>query len=173
MNPIALVLVIISVASFLYALTPFFVPGSKKKIEHLVRKLNRLGAANQFIFCSQEILQDKVIGIDGIHRKILILEKVKGGYQSCIISLDEVHDCKLVANSASITRDRLKNILGRTTEMTLALQFEFNNHMQPASIIFTDGINSSKKEFEFLKAKAQYWCAMFSKMLIPQIEARA
>lgn len=173
MNPIASILILLSVASFFYALLPFVAPSSKKRIESLLRKLSKAGDANHLTFCSQEILSNKVIGIDGIHRKIMILERVKGGYQSSIISLDEVHDCQLVTNSGSITRGSLKKIVEDNAAVTVTLQFEFNNHMQPASIIFTSGINNSRKEFEFLRAKAQYWCAMFSKMLIPQMEARA
>jgi hypothetical protein len=173
MNPIATFLIFLSIASFLYALVPFVVPSSKKRMESLLKKLSRAGAANHLAFCSQEILDNKVIGIDGIHRKIMILEKVKGGYQSSIISLDDVHDCQLVTNSSSITRGSLKKLVEDNAAITVALQFEFNNHMQPVSIIFTNGIINSKKEFEFLKAKAQYWCAMFSKMLTPQMEARA
>lgn len=173
MNPIEVILILLSVASIFYALIPFVAPSSKKRIESLLRKLSRAGADNHLTFCSQEILQNKVIGVDGIHRKIMILEKVKGGYQSSIISLDEVHDCQLVTNSGSITRGSLKKIVEENAAVSLALQFEFNNHTQPASIIFTNSINSSKKEFEFLKAKAQYWSAMFSKMLTPQMEARA
>ena len=137
-----------------------------------MRKLNHVGADNHLTFCSQEILHNKVIGVDGIHRKIMILERVKGGYQSSIILLDEVHDCQLVTNSDAITRNSLKKIV-ENNAVTVALQFEFNNHMRPASIIFTNNINSSRKEFEFLKAKAQFWCAMFSKMLTHQREARA
>lgn len=172
MNPIASILIFLCIASFFYALIPFAVPSSKKKIESLLKKLSRVGTANQLTFCSQEILQNKVIGIDGIHRKIMVLEKIKGGYQSSIISLDEVNDCQLVTNSGAITRHRLKKIV-EDNNVTLALQFEFVNHTQPASIIFTNSINSSREEFEFLKAKAQYWCAMFSKMLTPQMKARA
>ena len=75
----------------------------------------------------------------------MVLEKVKGGYQSSIISLDDVHDCQLVTNSSSITRGSLKKLVEDNAAITVALQFEFNNHMQPVSIIFTNGIINSKK----------------------------
>jgi hypothetical protein len=173
MNPIPFTLILLAVVSLFYILIPFFSSTSKRRIINLVRKLNREGAANNLTFCSQEILQNKVIGIDGIHRKIMILEKKSDGYYSSIIYLDEVHDCQLVTKSGSINSGNLKKLGAANHPVTLELQFDFINHTQPTSIIFSNGIINSKKEFAFLKAKAEYWCIMFSKMLIPQMEVRA
>lgn len=173
MKPIPDILILLAVVSFLYILIPFLIPTSKRKKENLFRNLSREGAANNLIFCSQEILQNKVIGFDGIHRKIMILEKKDDGYHSSIISLDEVHDCQLVTHSGSMTNGNLKKWGAANHPAILELQFDFNNHTQPASIIFSNGIINSKKEFAFLKAKAEYWCIMFSKMLNPQMEVRA
>lgn len=156
---IPILLILLAFLSLSYVSLSFFVSTSKNKIKILIKKLNIEGSAKHLTFCSQEILQNKVLGVDGIHRKIMILEKKKDGYYSSIISLDEVHDCQVVTKSSSAE--------------TLELQFEFNNHTQPASIVFTNGIFNSQKEFAFLKAKAEYWCIMFSKMLTPQMEVRA
>lgn len=142
-------------------------------MEHLLRKLSKEGAANHFTFCSQEILQNKVIGVDGIHRKIMIIEKKKEGYYSSIISLDEVHDCQLINNSEPINRGQLEKDGGDASCNKLELRFDLINHTQPISIIFSNGIINSKREFAFLKAKAEFWCVMFSKMLKQQMEVRA
>ena len=173
MNSIPVILILLAFVSLFYVVVPFFASTSKRRIQNLVRKLNKEGAANQLTFCSQEILHNKVIGIDGIHRKIMILEKRKDGYYSSIISLDEVHECQLVTKSGSINSSHLKKLGPKNHSDTLELQFDFNNHTQPASIIFSEGMFNSKREFDFLKAKAEYWCTMFSKMLSPQMKARA
>ncbi|HET7119306.1 MAG TPA: hypothetical protein VFI29_22615 [Hanamia sp.] len=173
MTPIPTVLILLAVVSLFYVLIPFFTSTSKRRIENLVRKLNLEGAANNLTFCSQEILQNKVIGIDGIHKKIMVLEKKSDGYYSSIISLDEVHDCQLVTKSGSINSSNLKKFSVTNQPSTLELQFDFNNHTQPASIIFSNGSINSKKEFAFLKAKAEYWCTMFTKMLSPQMDVQA
>lgn len=170
---IPVILILLAVVSLFYVSLSFFASTSKKKMESLIRKLNMEGAANHLTFCSQEILQNKVLGIDGVHKKIMILEKKKDGYYSSIISLDEVCDCKLVTQSGSIENGNLKKRISESRPVSLELQFDFNNHIQPASIVFSNGIQNSKKEFAFLKAKAEYWCIMFSKMLNPQMEVRA
>ncbi len=174
MNPITIVFILFAAGLLFFGSLPFFTAYAKKKKEDMVRKLCREGAAHDLIFCSQEILQNKVMGIDGIHRKIMILEKTKKTYHCSTISLDEVHDCRLVTQSNLMTMDTNKNVrVNARPATTLALQFEFNNNSQPASIIFSNGLITPGRELDFLKAKAESWCAIFSKMLNKPIEVMA
>lgn len=172
MNPVTILLIVLTAGVLFHFFLSFISYYNKKKKNDLVRRLCHEGAANNLVFCSQEILQNKVIGIDGIHRKIMILEKTKNTYHCSTISLDEVHDCQLVAQSGSIKKNR-NNKLFYKQATTLALQFEFNNHSRPASIIFSNGLINSGRELAFLQVKAEYWRVMFSKMLNRQAEARA
>ena len=141
---------------------------AKRKKEKMFRQLSREGITNGLTFCSQEILEDKVIGIDGIHRKILILEQKKNTYQTSIISLDEVQHCQLVDDEV-VFPDDCKNLGQQIKTGVLELQFEFNNHRQAASITFATGLTNSKRELALLRAKAEYWSVMFSKMLNQQV----
>ena len=93
---------ILTIAFILFAIgllffgsLPFISNRDKRKTERLFRQLSNEGAKNGLTFCSQEMLENKVIGIDGIHRKILVLEQNKNKYNTSIISLDEVHHCQL------------------------------------------------------------------------------
>lgn len=173
MTLIPTILILLAIVSVFYVLLPFLSSNSRRKKENLFRNLSRQGAANNLSFCSQDIFQDKVIGVDGIHRKIMILEKKSDGYYASIISLDEVHDCQLVTSRGLINNANFKKFGSANHSATLELQFDFNNHAQPASIIFSNGIINSRREFAFLKAKAEFWCTMFTKMLNPQMEVRA
>ncbi len=173
MNPVAIMVILLTVGLLFWGSVSFITVHAKKKKEHLLRKLCREGAAHDLIFCSQEILQNKVMGFDGIHRKIMILEKKKKAYQCSTISLDEVHDCQLVTHSGSPQKGYHERSNSGHRAATLELLFEFNNHSRPASIIFSNGLINSTREFVLLKAKATYWCVMFSKMLNRQVELRA
>ena len=146
---------------------------AKWKKESFFRQLSKEGAANGLIFCSQEILENKVIGFDGIHRKILVLEKNKHSYNSSIISLNEVHHCQLVTPEGAFNPADCKNFSEKIKSGALTLQFQFNNSQKTASINFTNGVRSSQRELALLRAKAEYWCVMFSKMLNTQISVRA
>lgn len=173
MTPIFIIYILFLAALVFYGSLTFFTNTNKKNQEKLFLHLGQEGTANNLIFCSQEILQNKVIGIDGIHRKIMILEKIKHKFNCSIISLDEVHNCELITSSGYLHAGNLKRFAKEKAPGAIELQFEFNNQAQPASIIFYDGLINSKRELVLLKAKAEYWRVMFSKMLNKQVSVRA
>ncbi len=146
---------------------------SKRKKEKLFSQLSKEGDTNGLTFCSQELLVDKLIGIDGIHRKIMILERDKKGYSSSIISLDEVHHCQVVTNENEVARSNFKTFSDQIKSIVLELRFEFNNSHETASIFFAKGLNTSKKEIELLRQKADFWSVMFSKMMTHHVSVRA
>ncbi len=173
MTPIFTIFSLITSATFIFGLLSFFIKNEKKKKERLFIRLSREGTANNLTFCSQEILQNKVIGIDGIHRKIMILERIKNTYNCSIICLDEVQHCELVTNAGVLNTNNLRRFDIEKNQAAIELQFEFKNHAQPASIIFYDSLLNSKKELALLKAKAEFWSIMLSKMLNRQVSVRA
>ena len=173
MNPITFAFILFAAGLIFFGSLPYFSLYAKKKKEAMVKKLCREGAAQHLIFCSQELLENKVIGVDGIHRKIMVLEKTRKNYHYSTISLDEVHTCRLVTHSNLMTTDNKTVRVNAHPSTTLALQFEFNDHSEPASIIFSNGLITPGRELDFLKAKAEYWCIMFSKMLNKPVEAVA
>ncbi len=164
---------IFTTASFICFSLVFFFKTIKQKKENLLLRLSLEGTANNLTFCSQEILQNKVIGIDGIHRKIMVLEKIKNSFKCSVISLDEVQHCELITNCGSLNVDNLKRFEKEKNLRAIELQFEFKNQAQPASIIFYDNLNNSRRDLEFLKAKAEYWSIMLSKMVTGQSQMRA
>jgi hypothetical protein len=156
-----------------FAATSLISRNAKWKKERIFRQLSKEGAANNLTFCSQEMLQDKVMGFDGLHRKIMILEKNKGSYHSSIISLDEVQHCELVTADGAFDPVTCKNFSRKIRSGALELKFQFTNPQQSASISFSNELINSKRELALLAAKAEYWCIMFSKMLSTQMTVRA
>lgn len=173
MTPIFTIFILITSATFIFGSLSFFIKNEKKNKEKLFIHLSQEGTANNLTFCSQEILQNKVIGIDGIHRKIMILERIKNSYNCSIICLDEVQHCELVTNAGVLNTGNLRRFDIEKNQAAIELQFEFKNHAQPASIIFYDSLLNSKKELALLKAKAEFWSIMLSKMLNRQVSVRA
>lgn len=173
MSTVFITLILFSLVVLIFRSLTFFIKTDKKKRENLFLRLSQEGTANNLTFCSQEILQNKVIGIDGIRRRIMILERIKNKYNCSVISLDEVQNCEVVTNSGFINAGSLKRYDTGKKLDAIELQFEFKNQAQPASIIFYDGLINSKKELALLKAKAEYWSVMLSKMLNLQVRVRA
>ncbi|MEO6221499.1 MAG: hypothetical protein ABIO81_13785 [Ginsengibacter sp.] len=173
MSPVFIIYILFITTTFIFSALNFFTGTIQKKKENLCLHLNLEGAAHNLIFCSQEILQDKIIGIDGIHRKIMILEKIKKKHHCYIISLDEVQNCELITSGGYLNAVNLKRFGIEENPDAVELQFDFKNYAQPVSIMFYDSLVNSKKELEFLRAKAEYWRVMFSKMLTIQVRVRA
>ena len=173
MNPIVFTLTLLVLSLLLKSILSFHVNYDKNQKKYLLKKLCLEGASNDLIFCSQEILQNKVIGIDGIHRKIMILEKTKKNYHYSTISLDEVHDCQVVTKPCFVNKYNRNKPGTGNDGTTLELLFEFNNESQPTSIVFCNDLIKSTKEFIFFKAKAEYWRVMLSKMVNRPIEVSA
>ncbi len=173
MSLVFIIFLLFIAVAFIFRSVNFFTNSAQKKSENLCSRLSKEGSANNLIFCSQEILHDKIVGIDGIHRKIMILEKIKHTYNCSVISLDEVQNCELITSGGSLNPGFLKRFGIEKNMDAIELRFEFKNHAQPASIIFYDSLNNSKRELELLKAKSEYWSVMLSKMLTRQVRARA
>lgn len=165
MTPITTILILLVFAAVIFRCLTFFSTRARKKKESSFKQLSHEGAANNLIFCSQEMLQNKVIGIDGIHRKILIVEKIKNNYNSSLISLNEVQNCKLITKYKTSEKDDSKNSEAKKNLFAIELQFEFRNRAKTVSIMFYDSFVNSQRELVLLKAKAEYWSVMLSKMI--------
>ncbi len=161
-----------AVALFFRSVSYIF-KNEKKEKQNLCLRLSEEGTANNLVFCSQEIFHTMVIGFDGIHRKIMMLEKSENDYNCSVINLDEVQHCEVITNCGDDQKEERKNSQAEKDLQAIELHFEFKNHAQPASIIFYDSLRNSKRELLLLKAKAEYWSQMFSKMLTQQVRVRA
>jgi hypothetical protein len=169
MQPILLYFILFTSAVILLGFLPFFYKNSRKKKENLFVRLSREGSANNLTFCCQEILQNKVLGFDGINRKVMILEKVEHHYNCDVISLDEVQNCSVkICNGTSNHGHHDYSKMEKKTQ-SIELQFEFKNSATVTSIIFYQNSFNSRKELALLKAKAEYWKAMFSKILFKKV----
>ncbi len=168
--PTIAILSIIVILGTLLLMLPTFIMNDRKRKEKLFSQLSREGSANDLVFCSQEILPDGVIGFDGIHRKILLIQKTGKTYRPRMICLDDVQSCELAVPSAQKRGEC--NTLNVPKE-EVEILFHYKNCDQQISLKFYDSSVNSKREFEFFKAKAAYWSTIFSKILTPQIMLRA
>src|SRR6478672_107713 len=65
----------------------------REAMNHLLNQFSRSGTENNLGFSSQEVLNNCVLGLDGVNRKILVVTKQDHDYTSLIIDLNEVKSC--------------------------------------------------------------------------------
>ena len=68
----------------------------RKRMNHLMNRFSELGTRYGVNFTSQAILKDEILGIDGVQRKLLILNTTdKNEISHELIDLDELKHCSV------------------------------------------------------------------------------
>jgi hypothetical protein len=166
MQPIIIYFILFTSAVIILGILTLCYKNDRKKKENLFERLSREGSTNSLTFCCQEKLQNKVLGFDGINRKIMILEKVRHQYNCDLISLDEVQTCAVKISTGSSNPSIPDYSEFGNKLQSIELQFEFKDPAPATSIIFYHSSVNSRREQAILRAKAEYWKTMFSKILV-------
>jgi len=123
------------------------------------------GTAHNLSFTGQEILRDKVIGLDGPKRKLLIVEENTEEYDTRIIYLDDVVSCKVKKVYAAINSHEYKKNRPEEYLRSIALEFEFRRDEAPVLVLFYKNSLNSIYEIPELEDRAKHWATTLSKML--------
>jgi hypothetical protein len=146
---------------------------NKQKHKHMNTLLNRFtesGTKNGLTLSSQEILNDVVIGLDGIRRKLLIQSESKEEAYSQVIDLDEVKSCSVIKHYGAINAGGLKNSKLEQHLEKLVLHFDFDDGKLPFEIPFFRHIDNHIYLLPERERKAKHWETILSKMLQPRVK---
>lgn len=127
--------------------------------------LSRLGSEHDLNFSSHEILTKHIMGLDGIRRKILVLNTngdAPGIYK--IIDLNEVKDCSIIKQYGNIRRGELRTKPLEEHLQSLLLNFSLKKRSDPVRIVFYDHLQNDISELRSLEAKARNWKTLISKL---------
>jgi len=137
----------------------------KKTASGLLNHFSKLGTENKLSFSSQEILENCIIGLDGIQRKLLILKKIdKDEYDSILLDLNEVKRCSKKniysrVNIGTNKKERFENHLDK-----IVLEFDFIDNRQPVQILFFEPITNHVFAMSELEQKAKKWETILSQI---------
>lgn len=132
----------------------------------LLNYFSQMGIEHNLNFSCQDFLFDCIIGLDGIHRKILIVTNDDGYYSSSIIDLDQVKNCTVNKVYGSIKVGELKKHKLEQHLQKIVLHLEVKER-QPLEIIFYHHFHNHIYEVLELEQKAKHWETILSKMLRP------
>lgn len=137
----------------------------RKRLNQLRHRLSQSGSNNNMTFSSQEILKHSVLALDGLQRKLLVLNEIdKDKFDDFVIDLREIKTC-FVKKHYGNARPGLKKIRPELYLERIVLRFEFNNAKQPIELLFYRHILDNVNQLEELEQKAKHWEAILSKML--------
>ena len=132
------------------------------KIRYL--QLSELGSKFSMSFSSHEVLGNKIMGLDGINKKLLVLEQTDGQSQSYIIDLDEAKAISVRKIYSSIKAGELKKRRIEAFLKTIQLQFEFGNGKEDIVLPFYESKIDSIYDLPGLERKIKNWQMILSKM---------
>lgn len=131
-------------------------------------------ATNNLSFTTPELLKDSIIGLDEIHRKLLILKLADDDtYNSQVIDLEMVKKCTV--------RKRKNIIYGNGYEKNkidgfvdeVVLELEFLDKKNSVEIIFYKHIINNIAEMHALEEKARKWEDIISGILTSKLRRTA
>ena len=137
----------------------------QKTASELLNHFSKLGTENKLSFSSQEFLENCIIGLDGIQRKLLILKKIdKDEYDSILLDLNEVKKCSKKniytrVNIGTSKKERFENHLDK-----IVLDFDFIDNRQPVQISFFEPITNHVFAMLELEQKAKKWETILSQI---------
>jgi len=140
---------------------------NREAMNKLLHYFSKAGEENNLQFSSQEILKDSMIGLDGIHRKLLVVTAQGDGFDSFVIDLDKVKNCTVKKRYGSIQVGGLKTKKLDQYLEKIALHFEFKNDKAASEVLFYRHNDNHVHETPELEYKAKHWQAILSKMRMP------
>lgn len=142
----------------------------KKVKDKLISSLSHAGTKHELSFTSQELLRDKVIGVDGIHRKFVVVNEQE---ECIIVNLEEVKNCRFQKNYGQVHYGEGANRHVENRLATISLLFEHERNNKIVQVHFYDHTVHSFSEADALEAKARDWEVILSKMMSSPQMARA
>jgi len=130
--------------------------------------LSKWGSAFNLSFSSQEILSNKIIGLDGIKRKLLVAEKNNESGRPYIIELAKVTAITVKKIYNSIKAGALKTRRIEEFLESILLQFEYANQKDPIVLPFYERNLNEIQDLRGLEKKARNWQMILSKIATTQ-----
>jgi len=138
----------------------------QKKITELLNHFSKLGTKNNLSFSSHEILENCIIGLDGIKRKLLILKKIdEHRYDSLLLNLNEVKSCskKKIYRTVNIGTEKKEKFENQIDKIVLV--FDFIDNRQPVHVLFFEPITNHMLTMSELEQKAKNWETILTKLV--------
>ena len=115
-------------------------------------------------FSGHEMLNKKIFGLDGIKRKVLVLEENDGSNSSYIIELDKVKSISMKSVYDSIKPDELRKKRLEEFLKTIHLLFEFRDGRDTIALPFFESKRNNIEDLPVLEKKTKNWKMIFSKI---------
>ena len=145
---------------------------ARKRNKILLKLHSNAGSEHGLSFSSQEILRNKIIGLDGLNQTLLIFE-FKNAHNIICINMAEVKNCIVEKKYDSILIGNERKAKIEPHLRSIDIKFCFKNSQEPISVSFYDSSVNSIYEMAELETKAKTWETALSVMISKELKASA
>lgn len=139
---------------------------NREAMKKLLDQFSRSATEANLSISSQEILKECIFGLDGTHRKIVVVHMENGSPQTNIIELRQYKNCAVKKIYGTIQAGDLKsNKLDHFLEKII-VEFEAENNPSREIAFYNHSVNHIYETLDMEK-KAREWQAILSKLLAP------
>ncbi|HEY6977804.1 MAG TPA: hypothetical protein VH396_16005 [Chitinophagaceae bacterium] len=144
---------------------------SKQK-EKFLNLFKEAGFKYDLSFSRQEVLRNKIIGLDSLKRTLLVFEFAPVESVICI-NMAEIKNCTVAREYENVNIGTEKKSKIEKDLRSIVIQLDFINSVDPVSVSFYDSGLNSVYEMTELESKAKQWVSVLSKMIERDHKARA
>lgn len=145
---------------------------AKERNKALLNRFHQSGAEHGLSFSSQEVLNNSMIGLDGVQQKLLVLDFSTGYTISCI-ALADVKDCTVKKEYENVDFGNSKKPDIELQIRFTGIEFSFIKRTGTFFLPFYDNRNNSVYERKDLETKAKEWQLILSQLLLKDAAVRA
>lgn len=129
------------------------------------RQLSELGSKYNLSFSSHEVMSDRIVGLDGINRKLLIAEQnnVRGNHT--VIDLQEISSISVKDIYKSIRAGALQKSSIKHFLDSISIKFDYRDQIPPYILPVYESQKNDFKDLYRLEKKAMVWQSILSKMI--------
>jgi len=128
-------------------------------------QLSELGSKSNLSFSSHLVLGNKIIGLDGTKKRLLVSEINNGYSKSYIIELDKVKAISVKKSYNSIKPGELNKRKFEEFLKTIHLQFEFSDEAETIVLPFYENETDHIRDLPRLERNAKNWQLILSKII--------
>jgi hypothetical protein len=155
------------VAAVIFLLVSIDKKQKRNAMNQLLHAFSQKGSEHGLTFSGQEILKETVIGLDGVQRKMLVLQRRdEKAFDSFIIDLNEVKGCTVKKEHGKINLVEFRAGKQEQYLEKIALRFELQGK-PPVEVLFYQHFANHIYEIAELESKAKHWEVILSKMVVP------
>lgn len=137
-------------------------PGREKRMVALFKKISSL---YNLAITKQEVLQNKIIGLDKKNKRILVVESDKKKCYSKFIDLHELKTCKIKKIYQAIFANNFRQNTLEDHLSSISLEFNFKSTSKPCSLEFYKNTSHKTHLLSGVEHKANVWKATLLQML--------